>query len=181
MRVIPRFRHNPTFRLNAVRVTFATKRSQKEFIRAWVSRTGAPPIDPIVNGVEYAGDNADRARDIANEIPGVSILETGTFGQRNPVNPALVDWVDVLHDIATREDLPRFGRKYWIAPLADAAEAAGMTRPVFDQMLVQANRAGLLRLSRADLTSAFDREMVRRSEIRYLIAEFHFVEFPPYS
>lgn len=47
--------------------------------------------------------------------------------------------------------------------------------PAFKQRLVEANREGLLRLSRADLVSAMDPADVRASETRYLNAEFHFI------
>ena len=101
--------------------------------------------------------------------------------RRNPASPALVEWVDVLSDIAHRENTPKFGRdKYYIGPLADIAAAQGMSRSVFEYKLIQANRAGLLRLSRADLTSAMPRDLVARSEIHYMNADFHFIEFQPY-
>ena len=45
----------------------------------------------------------------------------------------------------------------------------------FKQRLVEANSKGLLRLSRADLVSAMDPELVAESETRYLNARFHFV------
>ena len=47
--------------------------------------------------------------------------------------------------------------------------------PAFKQRLIEANREGLLRLSRADLVSAMDPADVRESETRYLNAEFHFI------
>ena len=52
---------------------------------------------------------------------------------------------------------------------------AGLDLPAFKQRLVEANREGLLRLSRADLVSAMDPADVRESETRYLNAEFHFI------
>lgn len=50
-----------------------------------------------------------------------------------------------------------------------------MPRPVFDEMLVDANRAGLLRLSRADLPEAMDSNDVQESETRYANATFNFI------
>ena len=47
--------------------------------------------------------------------------------------------------------------------------------PLFKQKLVEANREGLLRLSRADLVSAMNPDDVRESETHYLNAEFHFI------
>jgi hypothetical protein len=45
----------------------------------------------------------------------------------------------------------------------------------FKRRLAEANNAGLLNLSRADLVEAMDPEDVRRSEVPYLGATFHFV------
>jgi hypothetical protein len=45
----------------------------------------------------------------------------------------------------------------------------------FKQRLVEANHAGLLHLSRADLVQAMDPADVRQSETRYLDAVFHFI------
>jgi hypothetical protein len=55
------------------------------------------------------------------------------------------------------------------------APGASLDLPAFKQRLVEANREGLLRLSRADLVSAMDPADVRESETRYLNAEFHFI------
>jgi hypothetical protein len=45
----------------------------------------------------------------------------------------------------------------------------------FKQKLVEANRANLLTLSRADLVQLMDPTDVRESEITYLTATFHFI------
>jgi hypothetical protein len=45
----------------------------------------------------------------------------------------------------------------------------------FKRRLVDANRRGLLRLSRADLVEAMDQKLVKHSEIESLGATFHFV------
>jgi hypothetical protein len=50
-----------------------------------------------------------------------------------------------------------------------------MTLPVFKARLVEANQAGLLRLSRADLVQAMDQARLAESETPYLNATFHFV------
>lgn len=63
----------------------------------------------------------------------------------------------------------RFGRnKVFIAAL-------DLPRAVHDR-LVEAHRAGLMRLCRADLVIAMDPKMVEASEVRYLNAEFHLVD-----
>ena len=50
-----------------------------------------------------------------------------------------------------------------------------LTRAQFDDLLLIAMRQGLVRLERADLVAAMDSEKVRKSEIKYLNATFHFV------
>jgi hypothetical protein len=50
-----------------------------------------------------------------------------------------------------------------------------MDLPAFKRRLAEANNAGLLTLSRADLVQVMDPVDVRESEARYLNAEFHFV------
>jgi hypothetical protein len=50
-----------------------------------------------------------------------------------------------------------------------------MDLPAFKRRLAEANNAGLLTLSRADLVQVMDPVDVRESETRYLNAEFHFV------
>jgi hypothetical protein len=52
----------------------------------------------------------------------------------------------------------------------------GMTEAEFKSRLVEANREGLLALSRADLVEAMSPDDVRESETHYLNATFHFLE-----
>ena len=51
-----------------------------------------------------------------------------------------------------------------------------MNENEFKRQLAEANRAGLLALSRADLVEAMTPEDVRSSETPYLNATFHFVQ-----
>ena len=74
----------------------------------------------------------------------------------------------------------RFGdRKVFIShvwnELLAAGHAAPDEEPLFKERLVQANTAGLLRLSRADLAGAHDVQDVRASETPYLGEIFHFL------
>ena len=62
----------------------------------------------------------------------------------------------------------------WRRYRSDAA-VPDLDLPSFKGRLVEANRAGLLALSRADLVAAMDPADVRESEARYLNAEFHFI------
>jgi hypothetical protein len=59
--------------------------------------------------------------------------------------------------------------------LRDEPSFRGMDRETFKQRLVEANRANLLTLSRADLVSVMNPEDVRASETHYLNAIFHFI------
>lgn len=47
--------------------------------------------------------------------------------------------------------------------------------PTFKQRLIEANTQGLLKLSRADLVAAMNRNDVQESETKYLNTEFHFL------
>jgi hypothetical protein len=55
------------------------------------------------------------------------------------------------------------------------APVGSMSLEEFKEQLVTAHRAGLLRMTRADLVGAMDVKEVERSEARYLGATFHFV------
>jgi hypothetical protein len=50
-----------------------------------------------------------------------------------------------------------------------------LSLPEFKQRLIEANSQGLLHLSRADLVSAMDPQLVAESEAPHLNATFHFV------
>ena len=71
--------------------------------------------------------------------------------------------------LARAEPRFRFGRfKVFIAAL----EPNVATR----RLLVEAHRAGLLRLARADLTSAMAPDLVQESEVEYLNATWHLID-----
>jgi hypothetical protein len=61
----------------------------------------------------------------------------------------------------------------------DKSIALHETLEAFKARLVEANRAGLLRLHRADLVGAMDAALVDESETRHLNATFHFIETTP--
>lgn len=88
-----------------------------------------------------------------------------------------------VQETADREQEGRFGtRKVFIAAvwrrLEDALRPAGMDLAEFKRHLVDANRADLLALHRADLVPMMDPEEVKASEILYGNASFHFIESP---
>jgi hypothetical protein len=81
----------------------------------------------------------------------------------------------------TERGAGRFGdRKVFISAvwrtLRDDPLCVGMKPDEFKAQLVNAHRAGLLILHRADLIGAMDAKEVQASETRYLNATFHFIE-----
>lgn len=64
----------------------------------------------------------------------------------------------------------RLGRKVFVAAL----EPSKVTK----SLLLEAHRAGLLTLTRCDLTQAFSGTVIAESEISYLNATFHFILLP---
>lgn len=73
----------------------------------------------------------------------------------------------------------RIGRKYFVSAVWAVSSRdprmAGVTYEEFKRRLVDANRAGEIKLARADLVSAFDPTAVAGSEIVDRGATFHFV------
>jgi hypothetical protein len=79
---------------------------------------------------------------------------------------------------ARAPDVERFHDRAFIASIYDHLERAGVidiSLDHFKRQLVQLHRAGLLRLTRADLVGAMDPDLVERSEAKYQDATFHFV------
>ena len=92
--------------------------------------------------------------------------------------PDLPTLAAAVKDAAARAE-GRFGRKVFIAAvwraLIDDARFASLSLDRFKQLLVAANRDGLLELTRADLVGAMDPGLVAASEIDDLGSTFHFV------
>lgn len=98
-----------------------------------------------------------------------------------PKSDALESFAAQVTAAASAERQARFGdRKVFISALWRSLRAhpavAPMSEDDFKARLVEANRAGLLTLHRADLVGAMDPREVAASETRYLNATFHFVE-----
>lgn len=101
-----------------------------------------------------------------------------------PERPDLEGWAQQVQALAERTPSGRYGdERVFIASVWHAAETK--PRPPspslsdFKARLVEANRAGLLRLHRADLVGAMDPQLVSESETHYLNATFHFIEIAP--
>lgn len=154
--------------------------------------------EAVVDAETAAPDEiaADRARDDAvpapiagpadatAPMPGISAARAIAMPAAPP--PAgfdLAAFARAVQRAADDERHGRFGeRKVFIAavwrrlrqaPLLDGMDLAG-----FKRHLVDANRADLLALHRADLVAVMDPDEVRASEIAYGNATFHFIESP---
>ena len=97
---------------------------------------------------------------------------------------ALTALAILVREELARGDLPRFGQdKVFLGPLAERlADRLGQDVDAVKADLISAHRARLLELSRADLVSAMDPDLVRRSETRLRVGRievlFHFVRRP---
>lgn len=92
----------------------------------------------------------------------------------------LKEFARIVRELAANSAAGRFGpNKVFIDTVWHRFQSQPgippMTRRQFDHRLVDANAAGWLTLSRADLVGAMDPESVRLSEIRLSDASFHFV------
>jgi hypothetical protein len=94
---------------------------------------------------------------------------------------SLEHWAREVQAVANATQTGRYGdERVFISSAWHAAQArsslSGTSLDAFKAQLVAANRAGLLRLHRADLVGAMDRTLVRESETQHLTATFHFIE-----
>jgi hypothetical protein len=136
---------------------------------------GEAPVDdlPPVDGVASADLPANLALDKVEdkepelEVPPVSVFDLARFSER-------------VEDAARASETGRFGgNKVFIShvwrKLRSEGDYTDMPEAEFKKHLTQANHAGLLRLSRADLVEAMNPEDVESSVTRYHDAAFHFV------
>ncbi len=71
------------------------------------------------------------------------------------------------------------GEKVYIGDVFDRAQDLGLDEAGFKALLVAANQAGMLSLSRADPTPAFDEGALRRSFTTFAGAAFHLIRVQP--
>lgn len=150
-------------------------------------------------GAERRLKKKDIERHVARHQLDVSSLSADLLRQRL-IRDYLTGRPESLPPLATREeplDLPAFANtvlklarisppadrfhdnKVFIAPLWRASQREPnfprLSLAEFKGRLIQANREGLLHLSRADLVQAMDPRLVAESETSHLTATFHFV------
>ena len=143
-------------RLKVSRVSLGAFREAA--LRQWVQQAALP--ETVIRPAGTVGDDA--------EVP------------RERLPEDLPRFAGVVNAAAERSPTGRFGeKKVFIAhvwrELLATGQAGAEEWDRFKKQLVQANTAGRIHLSRADLAGAHDSEDVRASEIAYLDEKFHFV------
>jgi hypothetical protein len=153
---------------------------------AALSGTGADPADAVPTPISGPTDRTAPAS-IAAPTDRTAPARVAEPTDRTAPMPApgldLAAFAREVQAAADREQEGRFGtRKVFIAAvwrrLRETAVCAGMDLDAFKRHLVDANRADLLALHRADLVPMMDPEEVKASEILYGNASFHFIESP---
>jgi hypothetical protein len=97
----------------------------------------------------------------------------------DPLRRTLEAFASSVNDAARESPTGRFGdNKVFISHVYRTARWPG-TLPGFRKRLIEAQRAGLVDLSRADLVEAMEPTDVRDSETRYLDTTWHFVRVKP--
>ncbi|MEO2091682.1 MAG: hypothetical protein ABGY75_19675 [Gemmataceae bacterium] len=128
------------------------------------------------------GRGVDRFRKLA--LKGFADAADGTPVQQPEPQPDetfdLEDFANTVLSVARKSPTGRFGdNKVFIShvwrQLHDEPRFARLGLDGFKAKLVEANRADLLTLSRADLVQVMDPADVRESETAYLNATFHFI------
>lgn len=107
--------------------------------------------------------------------------ETPTKPAEIPGATEYEKWAQLIRD-AARATPHKFGRKAFIAGAIDHLVAQlrpddpEALRVRIRELLPELNRRDLVPLSRADLVTAMDPDLVKLSEIRHLTATFHFID-----
>jgi hypothetical protein len=103
-------------------------------------------------------------------------LATSGWADKQPRPVELATFARQVAEEARRCQTGRFGDKIFVGHLwARLQPSTGLDLDTFKRRLVDANRAGLLKLGRADLVQRMDPEEVRRSETNAMGGVFHFV------
>jgi hypothetical protein len=137
-------------------LTGARRRDVREIrmalVRDWLTNAPtSPPPEPTKECVPAFPVQFDLATFATETLTVASSCPTGWFGERK---------VFINHVWRALRQLPRWSE---------------LELPSFKQLLVEANQARLLELSRADLPELLNLDDVRESETRQVNAVFHFI------
>src|SRR5262249_35788974 len=146
---------------------------RRAIVRRWLRESDAggatEPNTRAVGAPRHgAGTDSDGGRDVAATPPHdpPAVGDLSVFAER-------------VLGAARASSTGRFGGKVFISHVWRRVAPPGADGSVpaqeFKDRLLDAHRAGLLDLSRADLVEAMDPADVRASEVRYFGATFHFV------
>jgi hypothetical protein len=148
---------------------FSDLSSMEQLMAAVLSkRIGAsPPLQPDEVQLQVPrvllGAHGRDLRQLATSGWADKPMELATFARR-------------VTEEARRCQSGRFGDKIFVGHLWTKLQpSTGLDLETFKKRLVDANRAGLLQLGRADLVQRMDPEEVRRSETSAMGGVFHFV------
>jgi hypothetical protein len=192
----------PVLAANAVRARRPSADALREaLVRRWLehdeSGADVQPVDAVAAGDQAVpapiGEPGDQTLPVRIARPGDQTLPV-PIGAEDDLpataapQPAVFDLAGFAREVqaaADREQEGRFGtRKVFIATVwrrlrdRPASRCTDMDLDTFKRHLVDANRADLLGLHRADLVPLMDPAEVRASEITYGNATFHFIESP---
>lgn len=148
-------------------------------VQAWLQENA-------IAEAESRGDDYN-ARIFRNETPGripqasKDAMEEYLFGQQPPVPAPLLKPLahtprtlahtirDILPQITARPNAGQYGqtKKLYLSEVYDAVRerVPGLQREKFNELIVEANREGLVTLSRADLVDPDERERIAASEV----------------
>ncbi|MFL5353964.1 hypothetical protein [Archangium sp.] len=153
------------------------KRSDAESLRLAALRSWLVPTSEPVTPPEPVRPAVSPAPSARNELAGAP--SPGYFDLAAPApREQLQGFAERVRQAARASASGRFGEdKIFISHVWRLlrAQLQGVDEQTFKSRLVEANRARLLSLSRADLVEAMDPADVSDSETRYLGATFHFI------
>lgn len=154
------------------------KRSDAESLRLAALRSWlVPTSEPVTPAPESARRDVSPAPAARNELAGAP--PPGFFDSAAPApREDLPGFAERVRQVARASTSGRFGEdKIFISHVWRVLreQLQGLDEQTFKNRLVEANRARLLSLTRADLVEAMDPADVSESETRYLGATFHFI------
>lgn len=156
-------------------------------IRNWLDDSDANDLVPASKPTSGLAVDETAPKPAATEDGPRGQAESADCVLESPAESNEVTLQNDIHEFAQRAkqaardcQTGRFGeRKVFIShvwsQLVGSSEFSRCDLPDFKQQLVEANRVGLLALSRADLVEAMDPQDVAESQTEHLNSEFHFV------